>query len=132
MRAHTESSIKRREPTLIRLVATYKTLCEQISHQIRSRKAPRGAQHPVPIPREGLFQMTVDDEIWNDIGLVDEAGAPPEWLANEDVRLGIRLMLEVDRCEEELRRLRREMVNLQDWGRARWEGIVAAEKNYGE
>ena len=50
-----------------------------------------------------LFSLDVDDDIWQDIGLTetDDSTDPPLWLSDENVRMGIRAMLEMDRCQEE-------------------------------
>ncbi|KIN92697.1 hypothetical protein M404DRAFT_172806, partial [Pisolithus tinctorius Marx 270] len=62
---------------------------------------------PNPIPSKGIFQLDVDSDIWQD-GLEDLSASTPHWLADESVCKGIRLMLEVDHCNEEERRLSRE------------------------
>ena len=58
---------------------------------------------PIHIDMEHLFSLDVDDDIWQDIGLTetDNSGDPPLWLCDENVRDGIRAMLEQDRCLEE-------------------------------
>ncbi|KIJ59578.1 hypothetical protein HYDPIDRAFT_65682, partial [Hydnomerulius pinastri MD-312] len=99
--SHAEASVKRREPTLLRLVTTYNRLCDKLLALIRQRRAMRGAIVPHYIPREGLFELDVDDDIWQDVGLADDEVDPPAWLANDRVRAGIRDLLERDRCEEE-------------------------------
>ncbi|KAI6108097.1 hypothetical protein F5141DRAFT_1189102 [Pisolithus sp. B1] len=61
---------------------------------IRLSRAPPGAVPPLPMPSEGLFQLDVDSDIWQDVGLGEGHPDPPKWLADEDVHKGIRLMLE--------------------------------------
>lgn len=56
---------------------------------------------PVPVPAKGLYQLDVDDVIWQDLGLEDEEGTPPLWLCDDNVRSGIRAVLQKDRCNEE-------------------------------
>ncbi|KAF9236950.1 hypothetical protein BU15DRAFT_88926 [Melanogaster broomeanus] len=123
-----------REPTLIRLVSTYNTLCGILSALIRQCKAVHGAVAPHPIPRDKLYELDVDDDIWQDVGLVDgdgdAVGCPPPWLADEDVRVGIRYLLERDRCQEEEDRVARERCHLQEWLNAEWDAIVLAQSNY--
>ncbi|KAI6121644.1 hypothetical protein F5141DRAFT_1211302 [Pisolithus sp. B1] len=46
------------------------------------------------MPSKGLFQLDVDNDIWQDVGLGEGHPDPPKWLADEDVHKGIRLMLE--------------------------------------
>ena len=127
-----ESSIKRREPTILKLVASYNNLCGELQSMIRLRKAPPGAIAPQPIPSKGIFQLDVDSDIWQDVGLEEPCANPPQWLANESVRKGIRLMLEVDRCNEEERRLSRERSVLQEWFAMEWLSVQNALKNAGE
>ncbi|KIJ05080.1 hypothetical protein PAXINDRAFT_21635 [Paxillus involutus ATCC 200175] len=107
LRSHAEASVKRREPTLLRLVTTYNGLCDKLMALIRQQKAVRGAVMPHYIPREGLFELNVDDDIWQDVGLTGDEAEPPAWLADDKVRVGIRDLLEKDQCVEEEMRLRR-------------------------
>ena len=127
-----EASIKRREPTILKLVATYNNLCGELQSMIRLHKAPPGAIAPHPIPSKGIFQLDVDSDIWQDVGLEEPCANTPQWLANEGVRKGIRLMLEVDRCNEEERRLSRERSVLQEWFAMEWLSVQNALKNAGE
>jgi hypothetical protein len=126
LRGHTETSIKRREPTIVKIVSTYNTLCDQLYALIRQRKAPVGAIAPLPISRDGVFQLDVDDEIWQDVGLEDETVDPPRWLADERVRRGIRLLLDHDRCMEEEDRLKRERCVMQEWMIMEWTALQRA------
>jgi hypothetical protein len=106
LRSHAEASVKRCEPTLLRLVTTYNGLCDKLMALIRQRKAVRGAVMPHYIPREGLFELDVDDDIWQDVGLTGDEAEPPAWLADDKVQVGIRDLLEKDQCIEEEMRLR--------------------------
>jgi hypothetical protein len=63
-----------------------------------------------------LFQLDVDDDIWQDVGLDDENSGPiPKWLGDDGVRQGIKFLLQLDRCEEEERRLIKERRAIQEW-----------------
>lgn len=125
--AHVQGSLNRRAPTIQKLAKTYNDLCRSISHMISRGQAPAGAVAPEPIPDGGLWKLDVDDAIWQDVGLDDEpAGDPPNWLADEDTRAGIRSVLEYDRCCEEEARLIRERLSMQDWMEEEWAVIVAA------
>ncbi|KIJ08728.1 hypothetical protein PAXINDRAFT_88440, partial [Paxillus involutus ATCC 200175] len=97
LHSHAEASVKRREPTLLQLVTTYNGLCDKLMALIRQRKAVRGAVMPHYIPREGLFELDVDDDIWQDVGLTGDEAEPPACLADDKVRVGIRDLLEKDR-----------------------------------
>jgi len=126
LRNHTEASIKRREPAIVKIVSTYNTLCDQLYALIRQRKAPVGAIAPLHISRDGIFQLDVDDEIWQDVGLEDEVVNPPRWLADERVRQGIRCLLDYDRCMEEEERLKRERCVMQEWMVMEWTALQRA------
>ena len=102
---------------------------------VERRDAPRGAIVPKPIPREGLFNLDVDDDIWQDVGLDDPEEASdgilmpsvPRWLGDESVRVGIAAMLKLDRCHEEERRLEQELEAAWGWGRIEWQAIEVAK-----
>ncbi|KAG6912368.1 hypothetical protein DXG01_015090, partial [Tephrocybe rancida] len=84
-------------------------------------KAPRGAICPKQLELKGIFDLDVDDTIWEDIGL--EEGTPaalPPWLADEDMRAGIKALLERDRCIEEEVRLRHECRSMRVWLSEEW------------
>ncbi|KAK7442255.1 hypothetical protein VKT23_016225 [Stygiomarasmius scandens] len=84
------------------------------------RKAPKTAVAPKFIDTKNLFNLNVDDLIWQDIGLDKDEGAPPPWLKDEDIRKGIKAMLEIDRCDEENDWLIVEMQSLQEWFAEEW------------
>ncbi|KAF8212959.1 hypothetical protein K438DRAFT_1566092, partial [Mycena galopus ATCC 62051] len=120
---HVEQAIKRRGANISKLVKTYNKLCDDISNFIKSKKAPKGAVAPPPIPEKGLYQLDVDDMIWQDVGLDDADGPPPPWLVNDKVRSGIRAMLQRDRCFKEAPRLVRERRHLQVWFATEWKVV---------
>ncbi len=74
---------------------------------------------------KGLYQLDVDDAIWQDIGLDDDA-APARWLVDNKVRAGIRAMLQKDRCGEEAPRLLRERRHLRVWFAIEWKAVSEA------
>ncbi|KAL6305915.1 hypothetical protein BKA93DRAFT_730537, partial [Sparassis latifolia] len=115
--SHAESSIKRREPGILKLAKTYNDLCKQMDLLIKQRKAPRYAVSPQPIQGNGLFKLDINDDIWQDVGLDDDddIAAVPRWLGDETVREGIKNRLLLDRCNEEEERLREERCSLQEW-----------------
>ena len=94
-----QSQIKRKEPGLQSLVRKYNKLCVDLQKLIKAKKAPRGAVAPVVIEADSLYQLDVDDDIWQDIGLSDEYDGNhtvSEWLGNDSVRMGIRSLLELE------------------------------------
>ncbi|KIJ64158.1 hypothetical protein HYDPIDRAFT_91170, partial [Hydnomerulius pinastri MD-312] len=96
------------------------------------KKAPRGAIPPDCISHEGIFDLDVDDNIWQDISLRDEDANPPAWLADDDMCAGIKALLEKDRCVEEEQRLLRERCYLQEWLVAEVTAVEAAKANQGK
>ncbi|KAF7964775.1 hypothetical protein HWV62_3126 [Athelia sp. TMB] len=119
---HIQNALDRRAPTIQKLAKSYNDLCASMRELVRKRKAPRGAICPEPIPDGGLWKLDVDDTIWQDIGLDDDTAddAPPPWLKDEQTRLGIRHMLDLDRINEEERRVLHESISLQELACEEW------------
>ncbi|KAF8135926.1 hypothetical protein K438DRAFT_1922849 [Mycena galopus ATCC 62051] len=130
LHAHTESAVKRREPTITKIASEYNKLCGDIAKLIRARKAPIGARAPLIIPPGGLWRLDVDDAIFEDVGLDDHDNdynnEPPLWLCDEKVRAGIKALLELDRAEEEEAQLRHEIMALRVWFSEEWTIAVEA------
>ncbi|EIN12249.1 hypothetical protein PUNSTDRAFT_60254, partial [Punctularia strigosozonata HHB-11173 SS5] len=127
--AHATNAIQQREPGIQALARRYNTLCIEMSDLIKRGAAPPGAQAPTPIDVKSLWNLDVDDPIWHDTGLMDEdlgEEAYPRWFADDAVRKGIRAMLEIDRCNEELARLRKERTTLQEWLQDEWAATADA------
>ncbi|KAG2351930.1 hypothetical protein BDR07DRAFT_1316614, partial [Suillus spraguei] len=75
----------------------------------------------------GIFQLDID-EIWQDIGLEDETVDPPQWLADENVRQGIHLLLNLDCCMKEEDRLRHEHCVMQECMIMKWTALQMAQE----
>ena len=104
------------------MATSYNQLCTQLAALIHKGQAPTTAVAPKPIQRDGLFALDVDDDIWQDIGLDDGQDVEmPRWLSDDNVREGIRVLLEHDRCIEEERRILMERAAMQVWFREEWE-----------
>ncbi|KAF9235994.1 hypothetical protein BU15DRAFT_89344 [Melanogaster broomeanus] len=114
---HISNALNHREPAILSLVSQYNSLCDNMKTYIKDGNAPRHAAQPVKISQQGLFSVDVDDEIWQDVGLEDDhdQGPQPPWLVDEEVKEGIKHVLELDRCEEEKSRLQRERSAMQSW-----------------
>ncbi|KAG6904872.1 hypothetical protein DXG01_006552 [Tephrocybe rancida] len=110
--AHTVSSIKQCEPAITKVVQSFNALCNTMEDLLKKGKAPLGVTCPKKLEIKGIFALDVDDSIWEDLGL-DEGSpaAPPPWLSGKGVHMGIRALLEYDRCVEE-----KLSVNLLDFG----------------
>jgi hypothetical protein len=127
LRSHVESHLKRREPGILQLLTSYNQLCKEILSLIRHNQAPRGAVAPQVIQRDGIFKLDVDDGIWQDIGLgYDGEEEVPLWLGDEDVRSGIKFLLQMDRCHEEETRLRKERCAMREWMKEEWDSVKMA------
>ncbi|KAJ7116733.1 hypothetical protein C8R44DRAFT_832625 [Mycena epipterygia] len=122
---HAGAAIKRREPNIARLAKAYNKVCDEIAALIKAKKAPKGVVAPLPVPAKGLYQLDVDDVIWQDLGLDGDDEAPPPWLSNDKVRAGIWAMLQKDRCAEEAPRLLREHGHLRTWFSIEWKAVCA-------
>lgn len=90
---------------------------------IKKGEAPAGAMAPTTINLSTFWMLDVDDPIWQDAGLLEDEPVSPPWLTDNKVRSGIRAMLEIDRCTEELARISRERGIMQHWLREEWEAV---------
>ena len=91
--------MKRRDPGIQKLAQSYNDHVKKMNDLICLHKAPRNAVAPHPIEIKGLFNLDVDDEIWDDIGLNDDSEAEnlPLWLSDENIHKGIKGILLRDR-----------------------------------
>ncbi|KAH6869852.1 hypothetical protein BKA70DRAFT_1490269 [Coprinopsis sp. MPI-PUGE-AT-0042] len=126
LHGHLQSQINRHQSGITSTLARYNTLCSDMEKLVRAGKAPKGATAPIPLARESLFSLDVDDPIWDDTGLDDAEGQLDEalWLCNEEVRGGIKALLMVERCEEELARLKTECRALHQWVCEEWSLLI--------
>ncbi|KAJ3963600.1 hypothetical protein EV361DRAFT_813214, partial [Lentinula raphanica] len=122
VRTHTEDAVKRRDPGIQSLARQYNNLCKKMKELVDLRRAPKNALVPQQIPMKELFNLDVDDVIWQDVGLDDTADHenPPAWLTDEDVHSGIKGILLRDRCDEEMKRLEYECFALRSWFHEEW------------
>ncbi|KAG6907160.1 hypothetical protein DXG01_010310, partial [Tephrocybe rancida] len=119
--AHTASSIKSCEPAIAKVARSYNTLCATMEQLIIKGKAPRGTICPKQLELKGIFDLDVDDIIWEDIRLNEGMlAAPPPWLTDEDMRAGIKALLERDHCVEEEVHLRHECCSMRVWLSKEW------------
>lgn len=124
--------MKRRDPGVLQLAKRYNTICDTLRKLSREGKAPRGARCPEPVNIKGIFNLDVDDAIWQDVGLFDDDDCDiPRWLGEENVRKGINLLLQVKRCREELNRLAREKIALREWFLDLWSRTSLALRSSG-
>ena len=127
LHSHVQNQVNRQQPTIARLAKKYNDMCYDMTKQIQDKKAPDKSIAPVPINRERLFALDVDDDIWQDVGLDEhESEVIPGWLGNEKICEGIKAMLTAKRCAEEIARIKQEQTALQEWSREEWEAINMA------
>lgn len=132
--SHTESSVKRREPGIVKLTKAYNSLCKQLISLIQQKKSPAHAVAPVPIEISELFKLDVDDDIWQNIGLDDDETSTgvPRWLGDETIHAGIKAMLVLDHCMEEEVQLCEKRRAMQEWLNEEWECIQHARHHAGK
>ncbi|KAL0565895.1 hypothetical protein V5O48_016120 [Marasmius crinis-equi] len=115
-------SVKRKDPSIQKVARSYNMVVRKLKDMIERKRCPRNVTAPREIPMDKLFALDVDDEIWEDVGLTDEWDRPelPAWLADDQVRDGIRGLLQWDRAREEIARLRVERDAMQAWFAEEW------------
>lgn len=125
--------MQRRVPKIARLNREYNELCDDISKEILAKRAPTRAIAPEKIESKNLFKLDVDDAIWQDVGLGDDAdtAVPPLWLSSETVRSGIKAMLVLDRAKEEDVILKKERRAMRLWFAEGWTVVSTAMENSG-
>ncbi|KAH6893905.1 hypothetical protein BKA70DRAFT_1439363 [Coprinopsis sp. MPI-PUGE-AT-0042] len=134
LQAQIETHIARQQSGLVSLMGCYNTLCNELENLIHSRKAPRGSIAPKPLERESLFHLDIDDPIWDDAGLYepDANGMIPPWLGDDTVWKGIQAWLAVERCTEELERLKDECSSLHTWLQDEWTILINSRSAFQE
>ncbi|KAK7454576.1 hypothetical protein VKT23_011328 [Stygiomarasmius scandens] len=124
---HTRDSVQRRDPSILALASKYNNLCDDIEDLIHHGKAPKNVVTPKKIDKSTLFNLDTDEDLWQDIGLTDNGDRPPPpWMVDDNVRKGIRAMLELDRCVEEAARLQIQRQSLQEWFAEEWGLVIKA------
>jgi len=74
--------------------------------------------------------MDVDDDLWTDLtwdGQYQDEDTP-KWLYDPPMKQGIRAMLELEHCEEELERLNHECSMMHAWLRGQRELLQLASR----
>lgn len=81
---------------------------------------------PERIDEKKVWELDVDDSVWQDVGLDDDDDEPPLWLSNDGVRKGIPAMLDLERSKEEDLELAKERRAMQLWFSEEWEIVKVA------
>jgi hypothetical protein len=120
---HVQSQVNRHQPGISKNVGRYNDLVTEMESLISAGKAPAGAICPKLLDKSTLYSLSVDDSIWDDVGLEDVEGSIPSWLGDENVRNALPIHLELNRCKEEEARLSRELQHLQEWVHGQWNAL---------
>ena len=90
--------------------------------------SPIGSRVPAPISSEHMWELGVDNELWAEIVQDDQFQDKdaPKWLCDGPTKKGIRAMLELRRCDEELERLAHERGVMCAWLQGQGEQLKLA------
>ena len=90
--------------------------------------APINVNIPASMADAKLWDLDVDDDVW--MNIAQDARFKnkdlPKWLCDAPTKQGIRAMLEVQRCDEELERLDHERGVMYSWLQAQGEQLYHA------
>ncbi|KAF7298309.1 hypothetical protein MKEN_01355400 [Mycena kentingensis (nom. inval.)] len=123
---HVTAAIRKREPTIKKLVKQFNAQVGILEKLIQRRKAPRNAVAPTRLQEDKIFDLEIDDDAirWG-IGLEDDDDATrmPKAIIDADIRRDVNALLQKQRCLEERHRLRREHGHLRIWFARQWQAI---------
>ncbi|KAF9507822.1 hypothetical protein BS47DRAFT_1303550 [Hydnum rufescens UP504] len=123
-KSHVEKAVKQCAPGIEATVHKYNAKWKEMLKERGKNGVRRDAYVPPELVMGGLFNLDIDQDIWENADMVDfEGGEIPLWLANKEVRDGIRVAQEVKSCQEELRRCDVEYSNLRAWFVEEYEAV---------
>jgi len=93
---------------------------------IEHGRAPRNASVPHSLLAQRIWDLDVDDPIWEDPALYSGDEDAPRWMYDTAFKAGIRAVLQLDRCDEEDTRLEAEMEAFIGWIGNRFDTINQA------
>ena len=100
-------NIQKRKPALITAVKKFNMYCEKLkTFNLPTPNFPL----PSPLPTD-LTELRADDTLMLDVWTDTNTNGSQPWLVDPRVREGIRYVHQIDRCDEERRRLGREAEN---------------------
>ena len=82
---------------------------------IELNSAPAGASVPHSLLKQRIWDLDVDDPIWNDPALSSGGEDAPRWMYDTIFKAGIRAVIQLDRCAEESERLESETEAFTGW-----------------
>ncbi|KIJ30222.1 hypothetical protein M422DRAFT_187417, partial [Sphaerobolus stellatus SS14] len=114
--SQTKNLLKRGHKAVGKLVNDFNRVVDKMKALKRKGHAPAVVRLPVRLETKKIFRLNIDDNIWDEDGLLDDEGQePPGWLANQRIRDAIPALLECDRITEERARLTREEKAAMYW-----------------
>ncbi|KAF9515416.1 hypothetical protein BS47DRAFT_1360995 [Hydnum rufescens UP504] len=123
-KSHVEKAVKQCAPGIEATVHKYNAKQKEMLKERGKNGVWRDAYVPPELVMEGLFNLDIDQDIWENADMVDfEGGEIPLWLANKEVRDGIRAAQEVKSCQEELHQCDVEYSNLCAWFVEEYEAV---------
>ncbi|KAF9514330.1 hypothetical protein BS47DRAFT_1361837 [Hydnum rufescens UP504] len=123
-KSHVKKAVKQHAPGIKATVHKYNAKRKEMLKERGKNGVWRDAYVPLELVMEGLFNLDVNQDIWENADMVDfEGGEIPLWLANKEVWDGIRVAQEVKSCQEELRRCDVEYSNLHAWFVEEYEAV---------
>ncbi|KAJ7066078.1 hypothetical protein C8F01DRAFT_980902 [Mycena amicta] len=123
---HATAAIRKREPTIKKLVKSYNDEQAKIVKLIQKKKVPPNTIAPERLDEARIFKLDIDDAIWLDVGLTDDDSELPEALLDPEIRRLISYLLQKRRAEEELHRLKQEHGHLRHYLATEWEAMENA------
>jgi hypothetical protein len=78
-------------------------------------RAPANASVPHSLLAQRIWDLDVDDPIWGDPALYSGAEDVPRWMYDTVFKVGIRAVVQLDRCGEESERLEVEIEAFIGW-----------------
>jgi len=78
-------------------------------------RAPRDVSVPLSLITQRIWDLDVDDPIWGDPALYAGGEDVPRWMYDSIFKVGIRAVVQLDRCGEESERLDAEMETFVGW-----------------
>ena len=125
--AQLKQGLNRRKGGHERLVKSYDKLRLEMQDLIARGDGLAGATVPKELSSETLWDLDVDDELWMELARDEQyQDDAPKWLYDEPTKQGIRAMLDLERCEEELERLSHERGVMFEWLRGQEEQLQLA------
>lgn len=107
----TRKAIGKRQPALQGAVRRFNTLRLKLAEL-------RKPEWNIPIPSElptTISELRDHSDLMEDVWITPSTVAIPKWLEDEKARRGIRAMLKLDQCRDEVLRLGREADNMCHW-----------------